>query len=136
MDRSGRVLLTKRSRSVREPGKWCLPGGHLDGGEDWSMAVCREVREEVGLWLSGAELVGIYSDPALTVTAEPLADGSYGQYVVASFLAREFEGEVHPNQEVEEWGWFVPEDLPTPMLKSHPIRIQDAFRFRGKVFVR
>ena len=27
------VLLTRRSAIVREPGKWCLPGGHLEIGE-------------------------------------------------------------------------------------------------------
>ena len=83
-----------------------------------------------------AELVGIYSDPELTVAAEQSADGWYGQYVVACFLARKYQGEVQPNSEVEAWGWYPPENLPTPMLKSHPIRIQDAFRFKGKPFVR
>jgi len=133
---SGRVLLTRRSGRVREPGKWCLPGGHLDGGEDWITALRREVLEETGLQVLSETLVGIYSDPGLTVSAEPLAAGWYGQYVVASFLVRQYIGDVTPNAEVSEWGWFDRDQLPSPMLISHPVRIQDAFRFDGTVFVR
>jgi len=136
IDEQGRVLLTRRSSRVREPGKWCLPGGHLDGGEDWMTAICREVLEETGLRVEKAELIGIYSDPSLTVAAQPAADGWAGQYVVAAFLIREHTGEVSPNHEVSEWGWFPPGELPSPMLKSHPVRIQDAFQFRGPAFVR
>jgi 8-oxo-dGTP pyrophosphatase MutT (NUDIX family) len=132
----GKVLLTLRSSSVREPGKWCLPGGHLDGGEDWIAAVRREVREETGLRVLREQLVGIYSNPALTVSAEPSAEGWYGQYVVALFLVQEYDGPIRPNLEVAEWGWFAPDSLPSPMLLSHPIRILDAVRFSGSVFVR
>src|SRR5512139_3042293 len=106
-DSEGKVLLTRRSARVREPGKWCLPGGHLDGGEDWTSAVRREMREETGLRVLREQLVGIYSDPALTVSAEPSAEGWYGQYVVASFLVHEYEGRIEPNLEVAEWGWFA-----------------------------
>jgi 8-oxo-dGTP pyrophosphatase MutT (NUDIX family) len=130
------VLLTKRSARVRAPGKWCLPGGHLDGGETWDMALRREVQEETGLHVMETELIGIYSDPALTIAAEPSADEVFRQYVVASFLVREFEGEINQNDEVDEWGWFPPDGLPNPILRSHPIRIDDAFRFDGKAFVR
>ncbi len=131
-----RVLLTRRSARVREPGKWCLPGGHLDGGEDWIAALRREVREETGLRVLREELTGIYSDPALTISSEPSAEGWHGQYVVACFIIRHYEGEMAPNVEVSEWGWFTADDLPSPMLVSHPIRIRDAFRFGGTVFVR
>ena len=136
IDNSGRVLLTRRSHRVREPGKWCLPGGHLDGGEDWTTALRREVLEETGLHVMSERLVGIYSDPGLTVSAEPSAEGWYGQYVVASFLVLQYTGEIMPNAEVSEWSWCDPDSLPSPMLISHPIRIQDAVRFNGTVFVR
>lgn len=135
-DAGGRILLTRRSPFVREPGKWCLPGGHLDGGEDWTGALRREVLEETGLRVRAEQLYGIYSDPELTISADPSAEGWFGQYVVACFLAVEYEGTVTPNREVDQWGWFAPDALPSPMLKSHPVRIGDAVHFRGKVFVR
>lgn len=132
----GKILLTRRSAVIREPGKWCLPGGHLDGGESWVDAVRRETREEVGLEIVSERLVGLYSDPALTVTEQPLEKGHHGQFVVALFLVTEFRGEVRPSHEVDAWEWFSPERLPSPMIKSHPIRVEDAFRFEGEVFVR
>ncbi len=135
-DPAGRVLLTRRSAVVREPGKWCLPGGHFDGGEDWVSALRREVREEVGLRVLREELMGIYSDPALTVSRSPSPEGSYLQYVTACFIVREYEGEVVPNREVDQWGWYFPDSTPSPMLKSHPVRIHDAASFQGKVYVR
>ena len=135
-DNFGRVLLTRRSALVREPGTWCLPGGHLDGGEDWVTALRREVLEETGLRVVSEQLVGIYSDPSLTISAQPSAEGWRGQFVVACFLVLEWEGKVSPNQEVDEWGWFSPDELPVPMLKSHPVRVRDSTRFQGTVFVR
>ncbi len=135
-DDDGRVLLTRRSSEVRESGKWCLPGGHLDGGEDWTAAIRREVQEEIGLRVLSEELSGIYSNPEVTLAAEPNTDGWYPQFVVACFIVRMYEGAVEPNNEVDDWGWFSPRELPTPMLKSHPVRIEDAVRFKGKVFVR
>lgn len=131
-----RVLVTRRSPRVREPGKWCLPGGHVECGETWVTAVRREVAEEVGLTVHEERLVGIYSDPSLTVTAEPVANGLPAQFIAALFEVTRYDGEVRPNEEVDEWGWFDVATLPAPMLKSHPIRVADAFAFRGEVFVR
>jgi 8-oxo-dGTP diphosphatase len=48
--KDGRFLLVQRSlRSHFDPGRWELPGGKIDHGEDLVEAVAREVREEVGL---------------------------------------------------------------------------------------
>lgn len=130
------ILLTRRSPSIREPGKWCLPGGHLDGGESWQTAVRRELNEEIGITVLAEKLVGIYSDPALTVTTEVLPGGYHGQFVVATFLITQYEGEIIPNQEVDLWDWFSLDALPTPIIVSHPIRMKDALEFTGEAFVR
>ena len=135
-DSEGRVLLTRRSAVVRESGKWCLPGGHFDGGEDWVRAIRREVKEEIGLEVLSEELSGIYSDPDVTLSSELSSEGWRSQFVVACFIVRTYAGRIQPNSEVDEWGWFSPQNLPTPMLKSHPVRILDAAQFNGKVFVR
>jgi 8-oxo-dGTP pyrophosphatase MutT (NUDIX family) len=131
------ILLTRRSESVREPGKWCLPGGHLEVGEFWLEGAIRETQEEVGITVKQAILCGIYSDPQLTVTDGPVnPDGLRAQFVAALFKVLSYEGKISPNHEVDDWDWFSPENLPDPILKSHPIRALDAFHFNGTVFVR
>lgn len=133
---NGEVLLTERSKKVREPGKWCLPGGHLDYLETWVTALRREVREEIGLEVTSEKLVGIYSDPRLTLTPEILPEGYQGQFIVASFRILNYRGEVQPNDEVADWDWFPIHNLPDPIVKSHPIRIQDAASRRPEAYIR
>lgn len=130
------VLLTRRSPQVREPGKWCLPGGHFEGGETWIEAMRREVREEVGIEVLGERLIGVYSDPALTVTSDVSKDGFRRQFLVVLFEVTQFRGEIKPNEEVDLWGWYTMNNLPEPMLRSHPIRVHDAIARSTQVFVR
>lgn len=134
--KDGKVLLTRRSQQIREPGKWCLPGGHLEKGETWATAIEREILEEVGIQITRYQLMGIYSDPAVTVTPNPVANGYHVQFLVALFRVTEFKGEIAPNFEVDAWEWVTPDKIPQPILQSHPIRVKDACEFKGGVFVR
>ncbi len=48
--RDGRVLLAKRARGKAiAPGKWHLPGGHVEFGEQPDEALMRELEEELGV---------------------------------------------------------------------------------------
>jgi 8-oxo-dGTP diphosphatase len=47
--RDGRVLVGRRNRSVRDPGRWELPGGKLGAGEDPRDCLARELFEEFGI---------------------------------------------------------------------------------------
>ena len=55
--RDGAVLLVRFAGS----GRWTLPGGGLDHGEDPRDAAVREVEEETGLRIALGELIGIDS---------------------------------------------------------------------------
>lgn len=56
-------LLTQRALGLRaHRGQWALPGGRLDEGETALEAALRELREELGLALDAAALLGVLDD--------------------------------------------------------------------------
>jgi len=138
LNSKNQVLLTKRSNKVIEPGKWCVPGGHFDGGDNWIGAIEKEVSEEVGLKIIDPILLGIYSAPELTLN-ENWYDSNTRQkvqFAVATFLIRRFEGEVKINDECSEWGWFELQKLPSPIITANKVQCEDAANFQGQVFLR
>ncbi|MEM4780845.1 MAG: NUDIX hydrolase N-terminal domain-containing protein [Halalkalicoccus sp.] len=58
-DDEGLVLLMKRA----DDGTWSLPGGFVDPGESPAETAVRETREETGLDVRIADLVGVYHRP-------------------------------------------------------------------------
>ena len=58
---AGRVLLCQLSLSELDVGKWTLPGGGLDFGEEPAVAAVRELEEETGLVGRITGLLGIDS---------------------------------------------------------------------------
>ena len=87
--KDGRFLLVQRSsRSHFDPGRWELPGGKIDHGEDLVESVKREVREEVGIvikvgrpfktwhffkdpfWVTGVTFLCDYMDGEVRLSSE------------------------------------------------------------------
>jgi 8-oxo-dGTP pyrophosphatase MutT (NUDIX family) len=48
-DKDGRVLVLHRVENFIPTGKVCIPGGHVDPGEDFETAALRELKEETNL---------------------------------------------------------------------------------------
>jgi 8-oxo-dGTP diphosphatase len=54
VNQDGALLLQLREPDARmDPGRWGLPGGHVEPGEDPAFAARRELREETGLDVRG-----------------------------------------------------------------------------------
>jgi ADP-ribose pyrophosphatase YjhB (NUDIX family) len=119
--RDGRVLLTRRAI---EPalGLWTFPGGYVDWGEDMVTAARREMREEVGLDLEPAGLLGIYSYPGAPVVIVA--------YHVTVPDGLEAKADAH---EVSETGYFAREEIPWDALAFRSTRdaLADWFRRPG-----
>jgi len=61
-DRGGNVLLVRAARYLTVAGRWFLPGGGIDHGEDPVTALRREFGEETGLDVRVGGLKGVLSD--------------------------------------------------------------------------
>lgn len=100
-DAEGRCLLLKRSMSSKgNPGKWDLPGGKVDAGENLETGLLREVAEETGLTISLQRVLG---------AAESEAPTKRVAYLI--FQGRIESGQVHLSSEHEDFTWVHYRDL-------------------------
>jgi 8-oxo-dGTP diphosphatase len=103
VDDSGRVLLGRRS----DTGRWALPAGAIDPGEQPADAAVREVYEETGVRIAVERLAGV----ALREVTYP--HGDVCQYLAVWFRCRAIGGHAVVNdEESSAVGWYGPEELP------------------------
>ena len=108
IEKDGRVLLIRRNGS-HGAGSWATPGGHLDFGETPEQCGVREVREEVGLEVSGLIFKAITND---------LFEAEQKHYITIWMQAQHMVGEpsIASQREMTEIGWFGWDDLPRPLF--------------------
>lgn len=99
-----RVLLVRRS----DTGRWSLPAGIVEPGEQPADAVAREVLEETCVRVRPARLALLSVDPE-----ETYANGDRCQYVSMTFACHYLDGKAQVGDE-ESTGvrWFGLSDLP------------------------
>ena len=61
-EKEGQVLLVRAASYLTVAGRWFLPGGGINHGEDPEAALRREFNEETGLDVVVGELRGVLSD--------------------------------------------------------------------------
>jgi isopentenyl-diphosphate delta-isomerase type 1 len=101
-DGNGRLLLQKRSMHKDiQPGRWDTSvGGHLDPGESYLEAACREMNEELGI--EGVPLTWLYFSK---IRNEIESEN------VSTYLAR-YDGEVRfAPEEIDEVRFWSPEEI-------------------------
>ena len=113
----GRIVLVQR----RDSGKWGLPGGMVDWGEDIPTSAYRELKEETGLNLVKiSRLVGVYSAP----------DRDPRIHSISVLVEAEVTGTPAVKDELEiiQTQAFLPDDLPLGNLShDHDRQLKDYF---------
>ncbi len=98
LPRGDAILMGRRTIEPRR-GYWTLPGGYVELGESAEEAVVREAKEEVGVDVRVERLLGLHS-------------GAPSAVAVALFEGTIVGGEPAPLHEVDQVGFFRPEDAP------------------------
>src|SRR5215471_9139967 len=99
----GQIFLQKRSmKKDRQPGVWdSSASGHVDSGEDYDACASRELKEEIGLKISGPP------KRLFKIRASPETDQEF-----VWVYRCEAEGPFALNQdEIERGGWFGPQEV-------------------------
>ena len=78
------VLLTQMSARTRIEGRWTLPGGGIDHGEDPREALVREVHEETGLYVAPGPVLDVHSTHFVGARADGLVEDYHGVHVIFS----------------------------------------------------
>lgn len=100
--RDGEVLLIRRRYEPFED-QWCLPGGHVEAGEQVRAAARREAREETGFDVDIDGLVGVYDAPG----RDPR-----GPVISIVFRASVADGRLDPDTDAADAQWFPLDELP------------------------
>lgn len=103
----GCVLLVRRTAEP-ERGRWALPAGYVDYGEDPRAAVLREVAEETGLQIRVTGLADVLPGDASGI----------GASIVILYIGEIIGGEMAPHDDVDGVGFFGRDNLPDVAFQS------------------
>ena len=101
--RDGEILLEKR-KSEPSRGKWSIPGGLVELGENIAETVVREVKEETGLDVEKPELVDVIDD----IIRDENGEIKF-HFVIVDYFVKVKGGNAKASSDAEELKW-VPLD--------------------------
>lgn len=112
--RGNKLLLVRRTMNP-ERGKWSIPAGFLDRGEDPRQVAVREVFEETNLRVMTEELLDVYFNP-------PTGQGGASIFIL--YRGRLLGGDLQAGDDADAAAFFAPDDLPELAFASTRDAIQ------------
>lgn len=115
--KDGKILLSRRCNTGFEDGKYALPSGHAEEKETMREALCREVREEVGVKLQNKN-----------INFSHIMHRSCGDHERIDFFFHVLNWDEEPRNmepdKCDDLVWFPLEDLPNNMVEYVKVAIQ------------
>ena len=109
----GKILLVRRTMHP-EIGKWSIPAGFIDHGEDPQETAVREALEETNLHVEIESLIDVYQNPP----------GQGGASLFIMYQARLLGGTLQAGDDADAAAFFSPDDLPDIAFASTRIAIE------------
>lgn len=97
----GRILLVQRGFAPQK-GKWSLPAGYLDRGDDPQQQAIVEAHEETNLHVALTGLAGVFHNPP--------AEGGASVFIL--YWAERVSGDLRAGDDAVAAGFFARDDLP------------------------
>ncbi len=107
LEDAGRLLLVRRGNDP-ERGKWSVPAGYVDAGEDPARAAEREALEETGLQVRVTGLLDVLAR----------ARAAEGADILIVYRAQAVGGQLRPGDDAEAAGYFSASELPELAFES------------------
>lgn len=104
VEQAGRLLLIKRGMAP-ERGKWSVPAGFVDAGEDPIRAAEREAFEETHLRVRVAGLLDVI----------PKTEAAEGADILIVYRAEILDGDLACGDDAADARFFAPDDLPSDL---------------------
>jgi ADP-ribose pyrophosphatase YjhB (NUDIX family) len=120
----GRILLARRAQEP-DRGKWDLPGGFLNEGEEPRDGLRRELMEEASLEVEPLEF--------FDVVVDRYGEGDDSQWTLNLYwTCRVLRGEPKPADDVAELRWFARDELPPPAELAFRNNVKVLSRWRDE----
>ncbi len=106
-DDGGKLLLARASSRLTLRGRWFLPGGGVQHGENPLESLRREIEEESGLRVSPGPLLDVLSD------VRTIPDGTSLHTVRLIYRVESWEGTLRPESDgtTDAVGWFTLDEV-------------------------
>ncbi len=117
IEQNDEIVLIKRKY---EPFKdhWCLPGGHVEHGEQVRNAARREAKEETGLDVELDALLGIYDTPERDPRGPVIS-------IVYTATPEDSNQSLDPATDAKDAQWVTLDDLPEELGFDHKQILED-----------
>jgi len=103
--KDGKLLLIRRGAQPGR-GKWSIPGGLVELGENVQDAMVRETKEEVGLEVEAVKLMDVFD----SITLDEQGRIQY-HFVVVNFLVRVVGGSLQTASDILEARWVTVDEV-------------------------